>query len=703
MLTPIAQGTYNVLVTATDAVGNSLSDTTTNELVIDTTPPVVAVNALITRDSTPQLTGAVGDNLAVASVSVTVGGVTYPAVVAGGTWTSDVTQPLSDGLYDVQVHAWDTAGNEGVDGTVNELLVDTVAPTVTVTPLATPDTTPALHGAVNDPAAAITIVVNGQTRAAVNNADGTWTLPDNSLNPLPQGVYDVQASAADAAGNIGQDATTNELLVDSTPPVVTVGFLTTRDTTPPLHGTVDDPAAVVTLAVNGQTRTAVNSGSGTWTLADNSLNALAQGVYNVQVSATDAAGNVGHDSTTNELTIDLTAPVVTVNTLFTTDTTPELTGTIDDSSATVWVTVGVDHLQAVNLYGENRWVLQDNRLTALAPGVYDVQVTATDSVGNVGYDATTNELHIDMTPPTVTIAPITPSPTGSNGVQFRVTFSEPVAPTFTTMTLLGTLAGAATFGITSSDPVYTVTVAPNDPNADGTVGIRVGAGVTDRAGNPCALQSSSLITIQNLCGFTEQPQGKEAYVGDAHTLAAAMGCVDGLSVSYRWKWDNGTGTVQDGPAATSWALTNLQKTQAGGYWCEVTYGGDVYASAIAAMQVEDHLAITTSPEGGSIPIGESYTFSVVTTGGYAPLHYVWKKYGVMLPGWNDASCTISSVADSDSGAYTVEVTDDHGEMRISEPAMLIVSDGMPAAGLAGLALACCAFAIAGMAVLRKRA
>ena len=91
---------------------------------------------------------------------------------------------------------------------------------------------------------------------------------------------------------------------DTTPPVVTVDSLTTTDTTPALSGTVDDPTATLTVEVAGVSYDATNNGDGTWTLADNTINELAPGTYDVTVTATDPAGNTGSDSSTNELIIE---------------------------------------------------------------------------------------------------------------------------------------------------------------------------------------------------------------------------------------------------------------------------------------------------------------------------------------------------------------------------------------------------------------
>ena len=103
-------------------------------------------------------------------------------------------------------------------------------------------------------------------------------------------------------------------------PVVSVNALVTNDTTPELTGLVDDVNATVSVNVDGNDYVATNNGNGTWTLANDAVAALAEGIYNVTVSATDAAGNVGTEANPDELEIDVTLPVVSVDALVTNDT-----------------------------------------------------------------------------------------------------------------------------------------------------------------------------------------------------------------------------------------------------------------------------------------------------------------------------------------------------------------------------------------------
>ena len=394
-------------------------------------------------------------------------------------------------MFNVVASATDVAGNTGTDAGNNELTVDTIAPVVTVNTLATTDTTPALSGTVSETGAAISVMVNGQTRSATNNGNGTWTLADNQLTALPNGIYDVTVTATDSAGNAGTDATTSELTVDNAAPAVTVNTLNTNDQRPQLTGTVNDTGATVRVSVGGQTNlVAVNNGNGTWTLPDDTINPnLAPGSYNVAVTATDSLGNAGSDATTNELTIDTTAPTVGVSTLVTNDTRPALSGTVNDNTAAITVAVGGQTRTATN-NGNGTWTLADNVINpALAQGVYNVAVTATDLAGNSGTDATNNELRIDTTAPSVTIDTLVTSDT-----------RPPLTGTTndTTAVIRIDVGGQTNLAATNTGN-GTWTLADNTINpALGNATFNVVARATDAAGNVGTDATASELTIDTL-------------------------------------------------------------------------------------------------------------------------------------------------------------------------------------------------------------
>ncbi|MGQ1663834.1 BapA/Bap/LapF family large adhesin [Acinetobacter baumannii] len=374
-----------VTATATDPAGNT-SLPGTGTVSADITAPVVALDDVLTNDSTPALTGTVNDPTA--TVVVNVDGVDYPAVNNGdGTWTlADNTLPtLADGPHTITVTATDAAGNVGNDTAV--VTIDTVAPNAPV--LDPINATDPVSGQA-EPGSTVTVTYpDGTTATVVAGTDGSWSVPN------PGNLVDgdtVTATATDPAGNTSLPGT-GTVSADITAPVVALDDVLTNDSTPALTGTVNDPTATVVVNVDGVDYPAVNNGDGTWTLADNTLPTLADGPHTITVTATDAAGNVGND--TAVVTIDTSLPVVSLDDLTTNDTTPALTGAIDDPTATVVVNVdGIDYPATNN--GDGTWTLADNILPALIDGPHTVTVTATDPAGNTATDTAT--LTIDTVP-----------------------------------------------------------------------------------------------------------------------------------------------------------------------------------------------------------------------------------------------------------------------------------------------------------------
>jgi gliding motility-associated-like protein len=128
----ILEGTYSVSTIVTDALGNSSSDLTDNELVIDTTPPIIpTVNSQASNDHTPLISGTatvgVGEKL-----KVTVNGITYTAgdgefTLIGLIWSLQIPSgsEILDGTYSVTATVSDLAGNMANDQTSNELIIRT--------------------------------------------------------------------------------------------------------------------------------------------------------------------------------------------------------------------------------------------------------------------------------------------------------------------------------------------------------------------------------------------------------------------------------------------------------------------------------------------------------------------------------------------------------------------------------------------------
>lgn len=421
----LVEGTYEVIATITDGSGNANSDATTDELVIDLTPPPVpTVDILSTNDSTPLLTGAAtvttGDDF-----RVQVNGQTYlesgpDLTLAGNNWSLQIPttfQFTAVGSYEVAATVTDAAGNATTDGTTAEFTFDNNLPDAPVVDLlAINDTTPVITGSASlAPDETLTVEVNGITYTLGDGDLGitgaTWTLAVPPANALPEGIYDVLATTTDSLGNANNDATTNELTIDLTPPQTpTVDFLTSNDPTPLLTGTaIVGPGEALDVFVNGvpyvEADPHLTRAGNIWSLQiPVGFEFTANGAYDIQATVTDLAGNASGDVTIGEFTYDTILPdAPVVDALATNDVTPTITGTANlaaGDALTVQIggvtySVGDGNLSLAG----NIWSLTIPGGNSLTEGIYEVLAITTDAVGNANNDATTNELNVDLTPP----------------------------------------------------------------------------------------------------------------------------------------------------------------------------------------------------------------------------------------------------------------------------------------------------------------
>ena len=243
----------------------------------------------------------------------------------------------------------DTNGNAG-GNYVRVFEFDTTAPIPTVNSLSTNNRRPVLTGTVDDSTAEIFVRVAGRTYTAENLGDGTWSFDGSLLvNPLNNGVHDIEVTARDDAGNIGNDITSNEVFVDATAPIVVFNNVVTNDLSPALTGAVNELSAMVEVIIDGNTYLADVDAVGTWSLAEGVISpALSYQDYLVTVRAIDTLNNVG--TTTGTLTVE---PLD--------DLSPTIDAVYVGSSA--WTQDFADHINAVGL-GQDGWYRVDNLNTS---------------------------------------------------------------------------------------------------------------------------------------------------------------------------------------------------------------------------------------------------------------------------------------------------------------------------------------------------
>ncbi len=336
---------YAVTATVTDAAGNTRTDTSTDEILIDTTPPAIpTVNSQITNNIHPVVTG----NATLAAdetLSVTINGATYHHVaVTNDQWSlnTGTATPSSGSLaafvdgqhYAVTATVTDAAGITGTDTSTNEILIDTTPPTIpTVNSQTTNSTKPIVTGSATLAAGeTLNVTLNGASYNNIAVANGQWSLNTGTATPssgvlaafLDGKRYAVTATAIDAAGNTRADTSTNEILIDTTPPAApTVNSQTTNSTAPIVTGSATLAASeTLSVALNGATYNNIAVVNGQWSLntgivppSSGSLEAFVDGQhYAITATVMDAAGNTRADTSTDEILIVI-PPKINIPTL----------------------------------------------------------------------------------------------------------------------------------------------------------------------------------------------------------------------------------------------------------------------------------------------------------------------------------------------------------------------------------------------------
>ncbi|HCA0686017.1 TPA: BapA prefix-like domain-containing protein, partial [Citrobacter freundii] len=553
----LAEGTHRFTVTATDAAGNVVTSPNPVIVTVDTQAPAAPVIVSATddvgnaptdlptgsrsNDTLPLLkgTGTVDSTITIYDGATPIGTTT---VLAGGTWSFQVTQPLSEGPHALSAIATDAAGNASSAGNFT-LTIDTTPPAAPVISSAeglvgsstqtlinggsTKSAEPTLSG-TGEPGATITIYDNSAPiGSALVQPNGTWTfIPDT---PLLDGPHKFTATATDVAGNVGIPSAGFTLTVDNLPPVkpepptitddanpitgiVTNGI--TNDTTPTFSGT-GSAGDLITIYLSGTPPlqgTATVGADGTWSFTPPAP--VAPGSYQITVTATDPAGNVSQPSVATNLEIDTTpsAPPVIIAAndnvggfqgdlapnAVTDDTTPTIRGTGTDGD-TITLYNGSTVIGTTTVVG-GVWSITPG--TALANGSYTLTATATDPAGNTS--GSSNSVSFTVNTTTLTQPQVTDIQDNVGIITGSLTNNSVTDDTTPTISGTGT-PGSTVLIYEGGNPVAiaTATVAANGtwsvdvpltPNATHTLtfGAKDAAGNVLAAGNPVILKIDTL-------------------------------------------------------------------------------------------------------------------------------------------------------------------------------------------------------------------
>ncbi|WP_286244978.1 Ig-like domain-containing protein [Pseudoalteromonas sp. MM1] len=392
----LSEGTYTVTASTSDTAGNPVNTSTTG--VVDITAPVVSINDIIgSTDLTPSVSGsvtgaAVGDVVAVVFTDFQGNAHTVNTTVqAGGTWSVEASNSLSQGAYLVEVFITDNAGNTGSN--IANANIDTIAPEISIDQsslILTQDSTPLISGTSNEPNTNVFVTFTDSAGAShqitvQTDANGDWQAAAD--NVLAEGVYSVTATITDNAGNTSVDSKTGGE-VDTVPPELTIvpSFLLGQLIS--LSGTSDlgeGKTVTVTLELAGDlldlTYDVTTDANGDWELLGLAVNVI--GLSVVEASATDDAGNT---TTITTADVDASTPLLNAVVDFVTGEgdLPIISGTTDQAPGTEVLVEVIDSDNVVQelvaiVQADNSWAVQVPQ--SLAEGVFTVTVNVLSEVG----------------------------------------------------------------------------------------------------------------------------------------------------------------------------------------------------------------------------------------------------------------------------------------------------------------------------------
>lgn len=452
----LSEGSHNLTVSATDPAGNTSAVSAPWTIVVDITPPAIPVltsvvddqpgitgnlvSGQLTNDATPTLNGR-GE--AGATINVYLDGnpasIGTTTVNSDGTWSFTPQTPLANGSHTFTLSATDPAGNSSAVSSGFVLTIDTTPPAAPVIASVADNTAPVTGivpngGSTNETRPTLSGTGEAGTTISIYNgsalvgtaqvqANGSWSFtPSTSLGA---GVWNLTATATDAAGNTSAASEIRSFTIDTTAPAAPV-IDTVYDGTGPITGNlssgqITDEARPVISGTREANTTIRLYDNGTLLAeipADNSSSwrytpdaSLATGNHVITVIAVDAAGNASPVSDSVNFVVDTTPPLTPVITSVsddqapglgtiangqnTNDPTPTFSGTAE-AGATITLYENGTVIGTTTAQPDGAWSVSTS---TLASGTHVITAVATDAAGNSSPNSTAFTLTVDTTAP----------------------------------------------------------------------------------------------------------------------------------------------------------------------------------------------------------------------------------------------------------------------------------------------------------------
>ncbi|WP_237133444.1 Ig-like domain-containing protein, partial [Pseudohongiella sp. O18] len=307
--TTLAAGNYELKAVST-VDGNTA--TSTQDIVIDTTAPSVAISS-ITTDSGTAADFKTNDNQLVfngtatanSAVTVTLSGSSgqvfsvNTTASSEGNWSVDrsALTALADGSYTLTAATSDRAGNSAQ--ATQTIVIDTTAAISITSSYISRDTTPTISGSSDlETGRTITVTVDGTQYTTTVQAGGFWSV--EATTPV-SGEITVSASGTDEAGNSA--STSKAMVIDTSAPDIAIGTVAGDDTITSeengsvvISGTTTDVSnnRTVYVTITDGTTTIVDDttvSNNAWSLDALNLKSMKAGTLTITATYYDDQGN----------------------------------------------------------------------------------------------------------------------------------------------------------------------------------------------------------------------------------------------------------------------------------------------------------------------------------------------------------------------------------------------------------------------------
>lgn len=281
-------------------------------------------------------------------------------------------------------------------------------------------------------------------------------------------------------------------------------------------------------------------------------------------------------------------------------------------------------------------------------------------VSNTAGSATSSPAIVVVTAaPSSTTAPSIGAPPAAQTatVGSSVTFSVSVSGTapFTYQWLKN---GVAVSGATSSS----FTLSPVQLSDAGIYSVSVSGPGGSITSSGAALVVLPAVVPSSAPTITSQPANATLSFGGSFTLT--VGASGTGPITYQW-YKNGSAI--SGATSASFTVASATTNDSGVYHVLVTNSVGSATSTpatvtvLAAPPANTAPSITGQPQSQTLTEGASLSLSVSATGS-APFTYQWRKDGVAISGANQATFSRSNLQVSDSGAYSVVISNVAGSV-----------------------------------------